>query len=141
MGMQHPHQSQVTADAPVIAGKLVQGGLSHREQGVIEPSLMVPDQSSELGRQGKGHQIIVHRQQLLPLPVQPLVVGAVLTGRTAAMAAGRIGALRLATGVTVIAQFTAGRGMTGQNGLHGRMMFLTHAGAIGLHQRVLMLTQ
>ena len=141
MGVQHAHQPQFTADAPVIAGELVQGGLSHREQGVIEPSLVVPDKPTQLGWQSKGHQIIVHRQQLLPLPLQPLIVGAVLTGRTAAMAAGRIGALGLVTGVTVIAQFAAGRGMTGQDGLQGRIMLRLHPVAVGLQQPVLMLAQ
>lgn len=83
MGVQYAHQSKFTADAPVIAGELIQGGLSHRKQGVIEPSLVVPDKPAQLGWQGKGDQVIVHWQQLLSLPLQPLIVGTVLTGHHA----------------------------------------------------------
>jgi len=96
--MQYSDQPQLVSQALIVAGKLVQRLLGNLEQGVAGPSQMMPGKASQLGWQGEGHQKIVHRQQLPTLPLQPLTVGAMLTGRATAMAAGGVGGLCLLAG-------------------------------------------
>jgi len=141
VGVQHPHQPELVAQALIVAGKLVQGLPGNLEQGVTGPPKMMPGKAPQLDWQGEGHQEIVHRQQFLSLPLQPLAVGAVLTGRATAMAAGRIGLLSLLTGRALIANLAAVRRMTGKNGSDGGVMLRSHPPAITELQAGLMIAQ
>jgi len=108
---------------------------------VAGPSEVVPGKAPQLGREGEGYQEIVHRQELLPLPVQPLTVGAVLTGRATAMAAGRVRLLHLLTGATVIADLATVRCVAGQDRLQGGVMLWSQSRPGELLQAGLMIAQ
>lgn len=81
VGVQYGGQSQSVAQRRIVPAKGLKRVGRHPEQGRVGPFRVCSGKAAQSGRQSKGHQIIGHRQQLLPLSIQPLVVGAMLTGR------------------------------------------------------------
>jgi len=86
--MQDSGHSDLSPQIPLVFGKFLKGFLGGLEQTIEGDSLMSFDRFSNLGRNGEGHQEILHWQELLTLPLKPFRGLVILALRATPMAAG-----------------------------------------------------
>ena len=85
--MQHRRGAQPSLQRLVVQSELRKGLPAELDQQIVGLTLVRADQRTQLGRQGKGDQVVIDRQQLGSLPLEPLLHRLVLALGTSAMAA------------------------------------------------------
>ena len=88
MGMQYSGKSRCSTELFVVLGKRFQDILNTGKHQGIDCCLIFPGKIPELFREGKGDQIVLGRQPLAQLILDPLPVFMVLAMRAIPMAAG-----------------------------------------------------
>ena len=88
MGMENGGKSSCSTELFIVSGKRLQDILNTGEHQGIDDFLMFPGKIPELFWKGKGNQVVLGRQQLAQLIIDPLLVFMVLAMRTIPVAAG-----------------------------------------------------
>ena len=88
VGVQHRRRAELSLQGLVVQAELGKGLPGELDQQVVGIALVRVDERTQLGRQGEGDQVVIHRQQLGPLSLEPVLHRLVLALGASAMAAG-----------------------------------------------------
>src|SRR5262247_2423852 len=101
-GMEHHEESKLSTEMFRVSSHLQQGLGSRPKEQVIDDSLVLPRQKTELFRQGENNVEIAHRQEFLSTRLHPLGSGRSLAFWTMTIAARVVGDLLMAALIALV---------------------------------------
>ena len=115
VGVKHHRCAELSPQCLVVHAELGQGLPSKLDQQIIGRALVGVDQGTQLERQGEGDQVVIDRQQLGPLSLQPLLDRLVLALGASTVAAREWEGIGVLAGVAMDCCRAARLGATAQD--------------------------